>query len=816
MNMTPPNLPPLIVSSTSPYFFESDSQRILSLRGVNLSGSAKLPFTPHLPTHVTDPKTFYSTHRDVSFVGRPFPLSEADQHFARLRHWGFNFIRFNTTWEALEHAGPGLIDHDYIEYVIEILRKAREYGFRCFIDPHQDVWSRFSGGSGAPGWTFELAGLDIRRFHQTGAALVQNNTSDPASFPKMIWPTNYYKLACATMFTLFFGGNVFAPKCLVDNRVNIQDFLQNHYCNAIAALAKRIHEETNLEDSVVLGYDTLNEPSGGWIGVHDLLALPAEQELKMGITPTPFQAMMMGQGLATPNVEVYDFTNFGPRLLNTITFDSKGVSCWLENRQCVWATHGVWDISTQTCLIPDYFSRNPETNQSVDFLADFWKPFVRKFTLAIRQHHPRAIMFIEPPVNTEPPKFSAEQGDPTERLVFTPHWYDGLTLTTKHFNEWFTVDYIGFKRGLYSNIVFALRFGEAAIKKCWRGQLEFLRKEGIAQIGNFPSVLGETGIPFDMDNRVAYETGDYSMQIKAMDTLMTALETSAFNFTIWNYCSDNSHEWGDNWNGEDLSIWSKSIPTKLVKSRILDSSKSSRSSSPFSSSSDNVDYSESLGSSTKWLATRSPGEPTVSTTTSSKTATLSKTATAAAASSQNHSAFDYSLDFDLDLGGRAVPAFCRPYAIRSPGIPVSQLFDLATQTYRFSFKHPDRKSNDVIPSNWECEIYLPRLHYPFPVEELDVWVTGGKYHVTPKDQRLFWICSGSMNEPIGGDVTIQDKLLDDFSSLEQSGVLLKPDAIVHTILIKPKRQGEKSIENLLREKAELSPSTICPSSCPVM
>jgi hypothetical protein len=30
-----------------------------------------------------------------------------------------------------------------------------------------------------------------------------------APLPKMVWPTNYGKYACATMFTLFFGGNLY-------------------------------------------------------------------------------------------------------------------------------------------------------------------------------------------------------------------------------------------------------------------------------------------------------------------------------------------------------------------------------------------------------------------------------------------------------------------------------------------------------------------------------------------------------------------------------------------------------------------------------
>lgn len=144
---------------------------------------------------------------------------------------------------------------EYIDYVVQILLKAKEYGFRAFIDPHQDVWSRFTGGSGAPLWTLETVGFAPNNFAKCYAALVQSSTSDPSEFPKMIWPTNYWKLACATMFTLFFAGGTFAPKFMVEG-VNIQEYLQTHYMNAIAELAKAIKRTPGLEDDVVLGYDT--------------------------------------------------------------------------------------------------------------------------------------------------------------------------------------------------------------------------------------------------------------------------------------------------------------------------------------------------------------------------------------------------------------------------------------------------------------------------------------------------------------------------------------------------------------------------------
>ncbi|MGD8814449.1 MAG: hypothetical protein PVI78_08230, partial [Anaerolineales bacterium] len=83
-------------------WFQDEHGRRLILRGVNLGGSSKVPTRPDGATYCAEG---FFDHHDVSFVGRPFPLNEADEHFQRLKRWGFTILRLLTTWEAIEHAG---------------------------------------------------------------------------------------------------------------------------------------------------------------------------------------------------------------------------------------------------------------------------------------------------------------------------------------------------------------------------------------------------------------------------------------------------------------------------------------------------------------------------------------------------------------------------------------------------------------------------------------------------------------------------------------------------------------------------------------
>ena len=166
-----------------------------SARASTWEGSSKLPFSPDGRTHISD--SFYDGAR-VSFVGRPFPAAESDEHFARLAGMGTQrFIRFLVTWEAVEHEGPGIYDNAYLDYLVKRSSKApRAMAFRCSSTP-----TRMSGAAGRAAMeplfgdprSLRLRATQLSRLQE--AALLHQEMGE--QYPVMQWFSNHARLALA-------------------------------------------------------------------------------------------------------------------------------------------------------------------------------------------------------------------------------------------------------------------------------------------------------------------------------------------------------------------------------------------------------------------------------------------------------------------------------------------------------------------------------------------------------------------------------------------------------------------------------------------
>ncbi len=511
--------------------FTDEYNRTLILRGVNLGGSSKVPTEPDGDTRFA---AGLQNPGAVSFIGRPFPLEEADEHFARLKKWGFTFLRFLTTWEAVEHGGPGIYDQAYLDYLFAVIKKANDHGISLFIDPHQDVWSRFNGGDGAPAWTFAAAGMDWSHFVETGAAVLEHASG--GFYPPLIWGTNGIKLAGATMFTLFFAGNDFAPQLKVDGEP-IQDYLQQHYIAAMQQVAWRLKDLPN-----VFGFDTLNEPNNGYIGWKDLSQSVAIA--RMGLNPSPFQSMLLGDGIPQ-ELDFWKPALPRARSLGRQTVNPEHLRAWKDGVDCIWRQHGVWDLGpggAPRLLRPDYFTS--VNGRAVDFNQDYLRPFANRYAAAIRSVMPLAAIFVESMPGLPAPRWSDSDA---QNIVHAPHWYDIYHIATNDFSPWIAID------GKNSKLL----FGRKRIRQAFAKHMAAVKAEAQENLGGAPTHIGEFGISFDIKNKKAYQTGDFRLQIQVLDRTFRALEDNLLCGTLWDYTADNTNAAKDKWNAQDFSIFSR-------------------------------------------------------------------------------------------------------------------------------------------------------------------------------------------------------------------------------------------------------------------
>lgn len=546
-------------------FFDRFGREVI-LRGVNLGGDSKVPYPNGGTQHPTD----FSDHRTVSFIGRPFPLKDANEHFSRLKKWGFNCLRLLTTWEAVEHKGPSEFDQEYLEYYKNICERAGDYGLYVFIDFHQDVWSRMTGGDGAPCWLFEKIGIDYTKLSAADAAIVMQhkyNYDDPRprqpdNYPIMCWGQNHKYAGNAIMWTLFFGGKTFTPDFSIDDK-NVQDYMQGHYFSSMKAIAERVKDLPN-----VIGFDSLNEPNKGWIGtlLNDRhTAMKKNDPAMPGIAWSPVEALYASHGYSVelPYLDV-SIRKLGIAPVRKEIMNPNKVSIWIDDEKDPFMNAGAYTINSNghyEILDNKFFIKG-------DFDRNFMFSFISR--VASEMHSIKNDWFIFAEKDAKDATFDPQFPDADvlpknlhQNVVNATHWYDNALVGTKKIRR-ITLDLIEMKP-----IV-----GYKNIEKMYVRLLNRIRKASSEVPNNYsedgsgiPTLIGEFGIMMDIDDGKAYKKwkkGNHSLKlwkkhVIALNSMYNALDNLLLNGTLWNYTATNRNDLRicDQWNQEDLSIYSK-------------------------------------------------------------------------------------------------------------------------------------------------------------------------------------------------------------------------------------------------------------------
>jgi glycosyl hydrolase family 5/cellulase (glycosyl hydrolase family 5) len=548
--------------------FADMQNRITILRGINLAG-VSTSFSPNGATHLKNnwPPNSPKDIEQISWMNRPFPLEEADQHYQRLKNWGFNCVRFLTSWEAIEHAGPYKYDEEYLDFIVELIRRAKDFGLHVFINFHQDCWSRVSGGDGHPLWLYDIVGLDYTKFNEGDAAINMQYLwdSDPEKnkYGEQAWSENSKLFPPRTMWTLFWAGADFAPQLKAKDEksgelLNIQEYMQRHYFAAMEKIAQRVKNMPH-----VIGFNPINEPSYGYIG----LPLSMGDDGVPGIAWSPFDTMITASG-ASREIDKIGFKILslkpGLRKVGTQVVNSKEIRLWKPQREDIWQQHGVWGEKDGEPVIlkEDYFQRlsksssHPEEeDHQVDFTADYLVPFHERAGEMFHKYNKHWLNLIEndPDLNGSvryhqyPPKMP-------KNTVDAFHWYDLIQLGLKRFPWPLTLDLVKIRPV----------WGMKGIQKMYVQQLKPHIEMGKSiNSGNCPFLVGEYGISMDMAGGKAFnkykKIGNKAFQPheNILNLMYNAFDELFLSGTLWNYNAYNTNENGDLWNQEDLSVYSQ-------------------------------------------------------------------------------------------------------------------------------------------------------------------------------------------------------------------------------------------------------------------
>ncbi|MFB6077116.1 MAG: cellulase family glycosylhydrolase, partial [Candidatus Nanohaloarchaea archaeon] len=174
----------------------------------------------------------YKAHEPAA----PPPEALSEQDIEQVSdEWGYNFIRLGLQYSKVMPE-RGVIDHQYLAEMRDIVETCADHGIYVLLDMHQDMYGPAFGGDGFPDWTIpdDVDPVDLSR----------------ETYDGIPWPALYFHPGVDRSFS-----------GLYNNENGVRDDIIRAYLTVVEELGTHRN---------VIGIEPLNEPFPGTEYLPDL------------------------------------------------------------------------------------------------------------------------------------------------------------------------------------------------------------------------------------------------------------------------------------------------------------------------------------------------------------------------------------------------------------------------------------------------------------------------------------------------------------------------------------------------------------------
>jgi len=567
--------------------------RYVHIHGVNLGGSTKTPFTE---PYDQDPEQVYFADLEFTYVGRPFPLDEADHWFGVLNDLGFNAVRFILNWEGIEPHAKGEYDEDYLDFVDQMVAKAHEHDIYVLMDMHQDMFSRHlytrmnedpysvledlgvteedivaaniltmvppytdtMRGDGAPRWAVQAAlphkQMDSPHYGEphiwgpvaddplaffgavsTVIGALTADTGEPAEYP---WVTYLLENIPDEPYGMDETTNLLPWSTW---GINYGTSLDLEMCWAAFFAGNDVFPTREIEGQNVQDY--LQEAfADAWRQVA-MRVEDDENVIGYDILNEPggiYLALTLGavvaQTGAMDGIEQTIIDLLGEDLGPDFATVFKGLNLIPPDAEP--ETLAAWGLDDADLI--------GIIGLNIGHDANYLGPFYSRVGQAIQEEDPGAVIWIESTLGLEVITGGGSTGGQMEmnmiwpegidQLVYAPHWYPDIYPMVGLYREPRDFD------------------AEEIRYRDYTESLEEAMARAHYSLGNVPVVYGEFGTYYNFRGIEASIEDDYLTSAHILDNYYENFEALFQSRMQWVFTTDNSYEEGDWWNGEDFSV----------------------------------------------------------------------------------------------------------------------------------------------------------------------------------------------------------------------------------------------------------------------